>query len=308
MRYFTFPEWRLSPNGKWLARVDPVATKSTTKVQWQEVATGKVVATIEAAKCELSTNLSFRPTASDFRGHCGSGAGEFKSYAARRAIGAKEEHGPAVIRMWDVATQREVRTFALPALSKETFWPRRFAFSPNGANLAASGFGGGNNGVVRVWEVAGEKPSVEPWPASRMMVTAQLQLPSRPTAKPSPRFMTASSVSGIPKRASSSRCWRITTRAAPFWNSRRPAAAWSPASRTIATAVDQNGFRCGMPTPARSLRCRRTNRWALCSRQAATRSSWRNATPKFMAASSSATAPPGKVKHSIRFEVEKGIS
>jgi hypothetical protein len=27
MRYYTFPEWCLSPNGKWVARVDPVVTK-----------------------------------------------------------------------------------------------------------------------------------------------------------------------------------------------------------------------------------------------------------------------------------------
>ena len=48
-----FPEWCLSPSGKWLARVDPIATKSTTKAQWQEVATGKIVATIEVARCSF---------------------------------------------------------------------------------------------------------------------------------------------------------------------------------------------------------------------------------------------------------------
>lgn len=146
--YPGFPEWCISPNGKWLARVDPVAGKSTTKVQWQEVATGKVVATIEVAKCYFH-QPQFSPDSKTIA-----------MIARQTPFNHKfGKDAPALIRMWDVATQREVRTFAPPPQSKETFWPRRFAFSHDGAYLAASGLGGGKNGVVRVWEVAGEKPS-----------------------------------------------------------------------------------------------------------------------------------------------------
>ncbi len=145
-RYYTFPEWCLSPDGKWLARVDPVATKDTTRVQWQEVATGKVVARIEVGGCHFH-HPRFSPD------------GKYLAViAAREPYHPKlGKDVPAVIRMWDVATRREVRTFAAPP--KQTFWPRGFAFSPDGAYLAASGFGGGKRGVVRVWAVAGEKPS-----------------------------------------------------------------------------------------------------------------------------------------------------
>jgi WD40 repeat protein len=138
------PEWCLSWDGKWLARVDPVATKSTAKVRWQEVATGKVVATIEIPHCFL---------------HCPqfSPDGKYIAMIAARELYHYKD-APAVIRMWNVATHEEVRTFAPPEQLAETFWPRRFAFSPDGAFLAASGWGDGKNGVVRLWEVAGEKP------------------------------------------------------------------------------------------------------------------------------------------------------
>jgi len=143
-------EWRLSPNGKWLARVDPVAAKNTTKFELLEVATGKTVAAIEETKCSFH-HPQFSPDSK-----------HIAMIVGKESAGPdSDDDPPALIRMWDIATQREVKTFALPPQSKEPFQPRVFAFSPDGAYLAVSGKGSGldSKGVVRVWQVAGDKPS-----------------------------------------------------------------------------------------------------------------------------------------------------
>ena len=142
------PEWRLSPNSKWLARVEPVVGKNSTKVQWQEVATGKVVAAIEATACSFH-DAKFSPNSK-----------YIAAIVAQEPLGRKSQNdSPTLIRMWEVATQKEARTFALTPQETETFTPRHFAFSPNGAFVAASGRSDGAKAVVRVWESAGDKPS-----------------------------------------------------------------------------------------------------------------------------------------------------
>ena len=148
---YSFSEWCLSPSGQLLARVDPRASRSTTRFQWQEVTTGKIVATIEVAGGSFHLP-QFSPDGKYF-------AVIASKERDPRDYPKVDNEGPAVIRMWDVRTQREFRTFTLPPQSKETFRPRRFAFSPNGAYLAGSGVGVDKKSVVRVWQVAGEKPS-----------------------------------------------------------------------------------------------------------------------------------------------------
>jgi WD40 repeat protein len=146
----SFPEWCLSPSGQWVARVDPHASKSTTRFQWQEMTTGKIVASIEVAGATFH-HPQFSPDGK-----------HFAVIASRERDPTEypkaDNEGPAVIRMWDVGAQREIRTFTLPPESRETFRPRRFAFSPNGAYVAASGVGVDKKSVVQVWEAAGEKP------------------------------------------------------------------------------------------------------------------------------------------------------
>ena len=148
---YSFPEWCLSPNGRWLARVDPRASKSTTRFQWQEVATGKIVATIEVAGGSFH-HPQFSPDGKHFA-----------------VIASKERdpteyprvdnEGPAVIRMWDVSTQREIRTFTLPPQVQGNLSAAPFCiFTQRPLRGIASGPGVGNKGVVQVWEVAGEKP------------------------------------------------------------------------------------------------------------------------------------------------------
>jgi len=147
---YSFPEWCLSRSGQWLARVDPIASRSTTRFQWLEVTTGKIVAAIEVTGGSFH-HPQFSPDGKHFA-VIASKERDPKEYPKA------DNEGPAAIRIWDVDTQREIRTFTLPPQSKETFRPRRFAFSPNGAYVAASGPGVGKEGVVQVWEVAGEKP------------------------------------------------------------------------------------------------------------------------------------------------------
>jgi hypothetical protein len=73
---------------------------------------------------------------------------------------AKDQGQPTVtIRLLNLGTGKEVRAFVAPPQPNKTFQPHWFTFSPDGAYLAASGYEEEKAGIVRVWEVAGNKPS-----------------------------------------------------------------------------------------------------------------------------------------------------
>src|SRR5262249_32588341 len=141
--FIAFPHWCLSPDATLLASID-----FWEGLRVRELATGKTVLGLQAQGREF-TFVQFSPD------------GQRVAAVAARRLGQEKKDGlpVVVIRVWDLKTGKEVHTFAPPPGATETFKAHWFQFSPDGAFLAATGDEDDRGGVVRVWDVAGKKPS-----------------------------------------------------------------------------------------------------------------------------------------------------
>jgi WD40 repeat protein len=150
-----FPEWCVAPDGKLIAKVEPSTLGGTTKLQVQELPTGKAVFAIEDRNCHFRFP-QFSPDAKYVGVIAGQYLDRWKGGKFESETAVKRDKTPAEIRLWDLRGAKPVRAFRA---SKEAFQPYWFTFSPDGAYLAATGRGQGKTGIVYVWDVAGRKPA-----------------------------------------------------------------------------------------------------------------------------------------------------
>ena len=138
-----FPDWCISSDATMIANVDVWGS-----LKVRELATGKTV-------CEIATDKSgfaFAQFSPDGK--------QIAAVARQTHEGGKKNQGPPiVICLLQVQNGKEIRRFLPPVQPNETFQAHWLSFSPDGAYLAATGFEEGKAGIVRVWDVAGKKPS-----------------------------------------------------------------------------------------------------------------------------------------------------
>jgi WD40 repeat protein len=133
------PDWAVSPDGALIAKIE-----WPSRLRVDELRSQKTV-------FELHEHLQFVQFFPDGK--------KIAVIAVNNSPERDKEKPPLLIRVFDLQTQKEVREFLPPPRLQETFQPHWFMFSPDGSLLAATGFEGGKAGIVRVWEVTGERPS-----------------------------------------------------------------------------------------------------------------------------------------------------
>jgi WD40 repeat protein len=140
-----FSNWCLSPDAKMIANLDDWRSS---RLQVRELATGKVIFEVQDDELEFHY-VQFSPDSK-----------QVAAVVSQNEESAKKDKKRIVVmRLWDLQSRKEVRTFVPPPQPKETFQPHWFTFSPDGAYLAATGYEQGKAGIVRVWDVAGKSPS-----------------------------------------------------------------------------------------------------------------------------------------------------
>jgi WD40 repeat protein len=140
----SFSNWCLSPDGKMIANTQSWAFG---KLQARQLPGGKVLLDVKSENLDF-TFVQFSPD------------GKQVAVVLMQNHLTKKDQPLVVIRMWDIQSGKEIRTFVPPPQPKESFQAHWFMFSPDGAYLAATGYEEGKAGVVRVWDVAGKNP---PW-------------------------------------------------------------------------------------------------------------------------------------------------
>ncbi len=139
-----FPNWCISPDGTLVANTEhwPFA-----ELQIRELLTGKLLFDIQ----EENHGFRFVQFSPD---------GKKVAVVGVVAENKREKtQSPVFIRMYDLQTRKEVRTFRPPLGVTESFQAHWFTFSPDGLMLAATGYEEGKAGIVRIWDVAGKHSS-----------------------------------------------------------------------------------------------------------------------------------------------------
>jgi WD40 repeat protein len=139
--------WCISADGRFVGEVGPTSSFNAGAIRVREIATGKAVFELVDERSHF-TYLQFTPDGTHLA------AVETRL----REKGPIEPGLPVIIRVWDVASRREVRRLLPPepAKGQQRFRPLLFTFSPDGRLLAAVGTEAGQGGVIRLWAVGGK--------------------------------------------------------------------------------------------------------------------------------------------------------